>query len=215
MRIQANHRKHLTRSTGVSDNSILFVLLFALCVLTNREISSRSSRSYSEKDLALIDGSLKTNAADPACSDFVIVGDGAFQQQVRTALTLLMYHDQDDFLKIKKYLREICQANHSGTQVSVARSTFYLAPQSAFYSVTWCAGDLVHEACHCKLYRDYWESWRFRDSNLIVNGKEAEKYCIKQQLKALEKIRAPVWERNWLRAQDGSHHSTPYADRNW
>jgi hypothetical protein len=168
---------------------------------------------WHHKNLIELDGFSKTNGT--AHTDIVIVGSERFQRQVRAALTLLMYRDRDDYLMVIKYLRRIKEAKHSGTQVHEIPPTFYFAPQSAFHSLTWCAGDLVHEAYHCKLYRDYRDNHGLPVPAQVYGGKEAEKQCIKQQLGALEKIGGSMWDRSYLKRQDGSHYTVPYSNRDW
>ena len=156
-----------------------------------------------------------SKTSDAAYADVKVVGSERFQRQIRAALTLLMYKDQDGFLMVKKYLRRIKEANHSGTQVHEIPPTFYFAPQSAFHSLTWCAGDLVHEAYHCKLYRDYVDNHGFPVPAEAYGGKEAEKQCIKQQVATLEKIGGSMRELLSLKGPVGSYYMVPYSNRNW
>jgi len=156
-----------------------------------------------------------SKTSDAAYADVEVVGSERFQRQIRAALTLLMYKDQDGYLMVKKYLRRIKEANHSGTQVHEIPATFYFAPQSALHSLTWCAGDLVHEAYHCKLYRDYVGNHGSPVPAEVYGGKEAEKQCIKQQVATLEKIGGSMRELLSLKGPIGSYYMVPYSNRNW
>src|SRR5438128_8723965 len=45
-----------------------------------------------------------SKTSDAAYADVEVVGSERFQRQIRAALTLLMYKDQDGYLMVKKYL---------------------------------------------------------------------------------------------------------------
>jgi hypothetical protein len=148
-------------------------------------------------------------------SNFQILGSEKFQRQVYMALALLHEKDLEDYLVVEKYLRRVVEAHHSGTQVAEIPPTFYFAPKSAFRSLTWCASDLVHEAYHCKLYRDYLENHGTEVPQEIYSGEKAETQCIKRQLGVLEKVGASTLERFWLNWQDARYYTVPYSNRSW
>jgi len=184
-------------------------ILVALLLVTGRTWLSH----WQQKDQAAFYELSITS--DAAYADIEVVGSERFKRQVRAALTLLMYKDRDGYLMVKKYLRRIKEANHSGTQVSEIPSTFYFAPRSVFYSLTWCAGVLVHEAYHCKLYRDHRDNNGYPVPAEVYGGKEAEKQCIRQQVATLKKIGGSTWELLSLGGSVGSYYTIPYSNRNW
>ncbi|MCM8766701.1 MAG: hypothetical protein NC917_06120 [Candidatus Omnitrophica bacterium] len=57
---------------------------------------------------------------------------------------------------------------------------FFLSPKSAFYSITWCASIIAHDAYHSKLYHDYREKYERPIPYNIYSGFETEKkvHCI-------------------------------------
>jgi hypothetical protein len=146
---------------------------------------------------------------------YQVIGTEKFQRQIQAALLLLTNKDPDDYAIFRKFFQRITESEHSGTWAYDNPATVYIAPKTAFRSLTWCASSLVHEAYHRKLYQDYLEAHGSPVPVEVYHGKEAEKICMQHQLVVLEKVGSSAYEKVWLKMQDGSHYTVPYSNQNW
>src|SRR5713101_3625699 len=207
MIIQANRPKNSKIGTGVRRIAALVLLL--LCVAASAIWLSRMKRSGGQGGRSrpfLVDAS----NGDAEIRNFEITGSDIFQHQIRAGLLLLMQKDPGDYLMVKRNLQRIKEGGHSGTRVGENPSTLYLTRKTALRSLTWCAGDIVHDAYHHQLYREYFDHHGAPVPVEAYSGKDAERQCIRRQALALEKLAAPATEQYWLKLQDGSHYSIPY-----
>ncbi len=123
-----------------------------------------------------------------------IRGSEKFANQVQAALALINEKAPDEFGVISKYVRRIEEHDRSGMDAS--HRTCQLAPASTYYSLTWCAGVIAHEAHHAKL-----QSSPSYEYGLV----EEERACNVFQASVMEKIGAPRDELDHLAKQDGTH----------
>jgi len=89
-----------------------------------------------------------------------IIGPDDFVSRVKEALSLLEQKSHAEFLTVKANIGRIEQApppptSQSGMAAYEDPPTFYLGRKTAFYSLTWCASCIAHDAYHSKLYHDY------------------------------------------------------------
>ena len=142
-----------------------------------------------------------------------IVGSNRFATQIRLALNIIRTKSPDDFLLISKHVTRIEECERSG--MDIRRSTCQLAPRTAYYSLTWCAASIAHEAHHGKL--GCCASYSYGHAH-------EERACIDYQRAILERIGAPAWEIEYLATLDGNHFDTDgdgkytwkdYKRRNW
>src|SRR5262249_52263379 len=80
-----------------------------------------------------------------------IQGTATFEQQVVTALTLLKTKSPGAYHLVTTHIGLIKQAPHTGMAAYATPPTLELNGRTAFYSVTWCAASIAHDACHAKL----------------------------------------------------------------
>ncbi len=80
--------------------------------------------------------------------------------------------------------------------MAISRATCQMAPDSTYYSLTWCAGVIAHESHHARLARSATYSYGLA---------EEERECIAYQCAVLERIGAPDTEIDYLATLDGSH----------
>jgi len=146
-----------------------------------------------------------------------IRGSPRFQGQVVSALALLRTKSPDGYQIITNNIGAITQSKHSGMAAYRKPPTFELNDQTAFYSVTWCAGSIAHDSIHSKLYLDYLKrNARMNVPTNIWIGEAAEKVCSEHQVRVLIQIGAPsneithcIWnpaDRYW---------EVDYQKRNW
>lgn len=157
-------------------------------------------------------------------ADVEILGSAKFKNQVSRALTLLKKEAPEAFAIVIKYVGRIEQGKRSGMWAYKNPPTFEVADRTAFYSITWCASTIAHDAFHSKLYHDYKEKHSRRVPDDVWVGVEAEKKCLKHQLVVLKKIKAPKHEVTHLLKFDGTHNdinkdgrydSEDYKKRDW
>jgi len=123
-----------------------------------------------------------------------IVGSDRFKRQVSEALALLKERDADAHAVVTEHVGRIQEAERSGMWAYKTPPTFDMSGTTAFYSITWCAAAIAHDAYHSKLYHDY----RKKHSGDVPldawTGKRAEQRCMKHQIAVMERIGAPKKE---------------------
>ena len=133
-------------------------------------------------------------------------GSPEFVQQIDAALTLLRERSPDDFDMVVRYIGRIAQARRSGMNADANPPQLDLNDRTTNYSVTWCAGSIVHDAYHSKLYHEYRDKFGEPVPDSAWRGKDRELECNQLQLNVLANIGAPEFEIEHLRRQDGSHY---------
>jgi len=176
----------------------------AFIVFTRRSLPTKQPLFMSTENSFTADG-----------ASIQIKGSKRFQRQVHEALDLLMRKDPEDYLIVTQNLQVIKQGEHSGTRVGEMPPTLYLTEKTALHSLTWCAGDIVHDAYHHQLHRDYVAHQGPSVPVEVYSEKRAEQKCNAQQAVALKRLAAPAFEQTWLKMQDGSHYTVPYSNQNW
>lgn len=133
-----------------------------------------------------------------------IIGDSRYVKQIRQALSLLKRKAPRQFSTVRRYIGRIEDYQRSGMAPWEHPPTFYLGRVSAFYSITWCASCIVHDAHHAKLYADNAKGDK-PPKPALYSGEKVERACIHRQIAVSRKIGAPEIELRHLRAQHGQH----------
>ena len=115
--------------------------------------------------------------------DITIIGPLDFKKQTIKALKLIKEKSKSDFLRINKYLKCIKSARQSG--MVLAKAQFNVGRPTAFYSVEWYAGCIVHDTHHYFLHTVKKLLWG------KGNYAKHEKLCLREQVRFLKKIKAP------------------------
>jgi hypothetical protein len=154
-----------------------------------------------------------------------INGKPDFITQTRAALTLLEQKDPAAFGKIKTYIGIIEQGQHSGMWAWEKPPRYEVGDQTAFYSVTWYASTIAHDATHSELYAQYQASHPGQSvPESAFAGVEIERFCNGYQLEVLKRIGAPQGEIDYMSTMDGTHCDIDhdgdcdwddYRNRNW
>lgn len=112
---------------------------------------------------------------------------------------LLRERSRDGYATVTNYIGIIQEHEHSGMQVHQSPPVFQLNGNSAYYSVTWCAGVIAHDSIHSKLYFDYKKQhpWSLWVPARTYGGDDAEHACLEHQLSVLKDDRRTD-ERNQL-----------------
>jgi hypothetical protein len=134
-----------------------------------------------------------------------IEGDPHFVAQVSSALKLLAERAPDALADVEEYIGLIRQGPRSGMRAFDDPPTLELGDPSTFYSITWCAGSIVHDAHHSRLYHEWIAAHGAPVPPAEWTGTAIELACNRIQLAALERIDAPAHERTYLAGQDGRH----------
>jgi hypothetical protein len=158
---------------------------------------------------------LPTTPADGArYGSILITGSPEFRQQTLQALALLEAKAPDAYLKVQTYVGIIAEGQHSGMWAWEDPPRYEVGDPTAFYSVTWYASTIAHDATHSELYHNGQE-WE---------GVEVEKFCNGYQLTVLKEIGAPQNEIDYMATLDGTHCDVDgdgdcdwndYLNRNW
>jgi len=99
-----------------------------------------------------------------------------------------------------------------------------MSDTTAFYSVSWCASTIAHDAYHSYLYQKHMPSNGKKTPYNKWGGFKSERQAISYQLKVMKKIGSSNHEINYLKTLDGTHgdvnkdgklDTTDYKQRNW
>ena len=158
-------------------------------------------------------GSIKINGS----SEFII--------QTRAALTLLERKDPAAYKKIQTYVGIIEQGKHSGMWAWEQPPRYEVNDVTAFFSVTWYASTIAHDATHSELYNQYQAAHPGKSvPENAYGGVDIERFCIGYQLEVAKRIGAPQSEIDYLSSLDGTHCDVDhdgdcdwndYLNRNW
>ena len=169
---------------------------------------------------------ISTSTGDPSYYGGIkIKGNTDFIAQTRAALTLLEEKDPEAFNKIQTYVGIIEQGEHSGMWAWEVPPRYEVGDATAFFSVTWYASTIAHDATHSELYAQYQIA---HPGELVPDdaygGVEIERFCIGYQLEVAKRIGAPQGEMDYLSTLDGTHCDLDndgdcdwqdYQNRNW
>lgn len=147
---------------------------------------------------------MSSSRSEPAPPE--IVGSPKFAAQIRKALALLERRSPKVYETVCAYVRRIEQGSRSGMWAYRTPPTLELADVTSFYSRTWCAGSIVHDAIHSRLYHEHRATHGGRVPHDVWTGPDAERECLRHQLAALKAIRAPGHEIAHCKKQRGDHH---------
>ena len=123
---------------------VLIIAIYALISIT----AGCETNSYKEKREFLqyqIDGSV---------FGVEVIGNDDFIGQTRIALNLLEKKAPDALRKVQKYVGIIEQGKHSGMWAYKDPPRFVVNDRTAFFSETWYAGSIAHDATHSELFHD-------------------------------------------------------------
>jgi hypothetical protein len=154
-----------------------------------------------------------------------INGNSEFVTQTRAALTLLEQKAPGAFKKIQTYIGIIEQGEHSGMWAWENPPLYEVGDATAFFSVTWYASTIAHDATHSELFAQYQAAHPNQPvPENAYGGVEIERFCIGYQLEVSKLIEAPQSEIDYLSTLDGTHCDIDhdgdcdwddYRNRNW
>jgi hypothetical protein len=135
-----------------------------------------------------------------------IIGDLKFTSQTQAALNLLEQKDPTTFEKIQTYIGIIEQGEHSGMWAWEIPPRYEVGYATAFYSITWYASTIAHDATHSELYTQYQMAHPGQPvPQEAYGGVEIERFCIGYQREVAKRIGAPQSEIDYLSTLDGTH----------
>ncbi len=134
-----------------------------------------------------------------------IVGSDNYVGRVKDALALLADRAPDAFADVERYVGRIQHSERSAMWAHFEPPTYKMSDRTAMASLTWCAGSIVHEAHHSKLYHEYRAAHGTPVPSSAYGGVRRERECIEQQLKVARRIGASRYEIQYLESLDGTH----------
>lgn len=153
-----------------------------------------------------------------------VEGDSKYKTQVKKCLKLLSIKAKPEYKLIREHIGIIFQSNKSGMEAWENPPRYLMSDKTAFYSVTWCASTIAHDAYHSYLYQKHMPSNGGKPLYEKWGGFKAEREAIKYQEKVMEKIGSSKHEINYMKTLDGTHgdtnkdgklDSTDYKQRSW
>ncbi len=146
-----------------------------------------------------------------------IQGTATFEKQVVAALTLLKTQSPGAYHVVTAHIGLIRQAPHTGMAAYATPPTLELNGRTAFYSLTWCAAGIAHDAFHAKLYHEYLQQ---HPGHTLVpddvwTGEAVERRCLRHQTRVLKDLGASGEEIRWVRAITHRYWEVEYHKRDW
>jgi hypothetical protein len=113
----------------------------------------------------------ESNPLNDAAAGFrlQILGKPEFKAQVINSLRLILQYDKTMFGEIKRYIYVIERADKTDFAVLDGAPTIMLTDNTAFKSVTWCAGEIARQLFHAERYF-YREALKRRLAATPVSG---------------------------------------------
>ena len=139
-------------------------------------------------------------------SSIRLEGGAEFVQKTVTALKVIeQKREYAEF--VKAHIGIIRQSEKSGIFVRETPPVFCVGHATYTASTTWYASAIVHDACHCYLFRMGEE----------YSGREAEETCMLRQIAFLRAINGPAHEISYLESliQNKVDYYSDYRGRNW
>ncbi len=200
--------KRITISLG-----ILCLLIFIFTTLSIEAFANRASHTFYVHTYPtrtpVPQAQAARNAVNPASPNsgaIVVKGSDAFVQQTTRALTLLHDRAPEAYKKVQTYIGIIEETDHSGMAAYENPPRYEVSDKTAFYSLTWYASTIAHDATHSELYHQYRAA--HQTNNVPDNawtGIDIEKACNAYQLAVLKQIGGPSSEIDYLAGLDGTH----------
>lgn len=135
-----------------------------------------------------------------------IVGNADFIDQTRRALSLLETKAPDAYQKVLSYVAIIEQGDRSGMWAAEELPRYEVGDETAFFSVTWYASTIAHDATHSELYHRYLAEHPGQSVPADVwTGIEVERFCNAYQLDVAKRIGGPANEVDYLAGLTGTH----------
>jgi hypothetical protein len=171
--------------------------------------------------LLIVSGCASIDSSQSTHFDSLTIrGTPEFDEQVEKALALLKARSPTGYATVTNYIGIVQQHEHSGMEVHHKPPIFQLNVNSAYVSVTWCAGVIAHDSCHSKFYFEHKKQhpWAICVPDDIYRGEQAERACLEHQIAVLKAIGAPASEIDWCRqceTQTNQYWKVKYQNRNW
>jgi hypothetical protein len=138
--------------------------------------------------------------------EIVIVGDPAFVEQTQLALALLQERAPEAYQKVIRYVGVISQDERSGMWAFETPPRYAVSDETAFFSLTWYASTIAHDATHSELYHEFLAA---HPGEMVPDdawtGFESERFCNAYQLDVLTRIGGPPTEVDYLAGLSGTH----------
>lgn len=155
--------------------------------------------------LVLFSATCSSASVRESLPPILLEGDDKFVSQVRSCLDLLKNKSKKEYKLITKHIGVIVQHEKSGMLAWATPPRFQLSEKTAFYSLTWCAGAIAHDAYHSFLYQKHLPRNGKHTPSHKWAGFASEKKAIKFQIRVMTKIGASDRELNYMKSQDGLH----------
>lgn len=154
----------------------------------------------------------------------IINGNPSYKHHVSGCLDLLAKKYPEAYQFSLKYIGVIAQAQASGMIAWSHPPVYHMSDKTAFYSLTWCASSIAHDAYHSYLYKKYKPHGSQRTPDRYWADFKAERKAIQYQIRVAKKIGSSKHELDYLGTLDGKHADVngdgiitlkDRADRDW
>ena len=154
----------------------------------------------------------------------MINGNATFKQHVSGCLDLLAKEYPEAYKFSLKYIGIIAQSRRSGMLAWNKPPIYHMSDKTAYYSLTWCASSIAHDAYHSYLYQKFKPKGSQRTPDHYWADFKAERKAIQYQTRVAKQIGASDHELDYLGTLDGKHADVngdgsvtlkDLADRDW
>lgn len=130
-----------------------------------------------------------------------IRGKEDFVGRVKGALLLIKEKAPHAWVLISEHVKKIEEGGATGMFPYAPGSPAVLSQETALCSLAWCAGAIIHNAFHAKLYREYQSAHDASVPDEAWLGPETEKKCIEFQINAMRQMGAGHPETQYWRTR--------------
>lgn len=137
---------------------------------------------------------------------------------LRTKEALRMLGETQCFKQVQQYIDIIKEGQHSAMRGYDEKPTYEVGEPTWRSSPIWYAGTIVHDGYHSKLYQEAKAKSGGKEPIADTwTGTEAEKKCLKYQLRALRELNANERLITYVEGliKNPTYHKVEYEERWW
>ena len=130
-----------------------------------------------------------------------ITGKESFVNRVKGALRLIEARAPQAWEIVQVYVTKIEAGDRTGMFPYLPGAPAVVSEDTALCSVTWCAGAIIHDAFHAKLFQDYKSAHVGPVPESAWCGPDSEKKCIEFQVTPMRQVGADYREVEYWRSR--------------
>ncbi len=216
-----------TKSSG--NTSIVLILIFVVVIILGGILFLRNEHSklISESNISnptITPSPSPINTPNPDAVKITkdqpikIIGDLNCETKSIEAIELLRTKALKFYESTIKYIGKLeCLPQGSGVYSQEYPARIVLGETTLNAGSLWFATYLIHESCHVRLYKDYFENHPNESvPETVYSGKEAEVTCLDYQKEGAKELGADQSTIDYIEEQKNTNYwEVPYEKRYW